>query len=376
MLGRTWDAATGTITEAQEIGKLIFEYNLDWRYSLVSSCDNGTQLADAIRYLADQMASTGCCNTPGTVGGPGTGGSGNTTSPPIDDIDPQGDPPEGYETWTAYRVDKCNKAWWLVNTISDDLARMGQLQFAGATALSLLPLLAAFLLDPIPGDELFLIAGLLITMAFYGATTLQQTRESFNDAKSNIVCELYNANGPDAGKTAALSSFREQIESDTADLVVVEYGVQLISLMLSWDGLNKVYEFQEGVTYPTGDDDCSGCIEQEFIWTGLDLVDAYRLDEVWTIIVTSMANPTFNLSEAAVSHANAAKYINISEVTDLTGSPDPDGLGVFPVGGGQSVYAWADRDDYYGSTSQNGYSARWNSKPIEHDIKFVFTLEE
>jgi hypothetical protein len=135
------------------------------------------------------------------------------------------------------------------------------MQLVGVTVVGLLPTLAALFLDPIPGDELILLAGVIIALAAYGEGALSQVKESFSDAKSDIVCSIFNAVGPDSGKSAALSAFRTQIESDTADPVIVEYGVQLVGLMLSYNGLNKVYSLQTDVSYPAGDTDCDECTQ-------------------------------------------------------------------------------------------------------------------
>lgn len=271
-LGRAWDEATGTIVDVQAIGRDIVNFNFPWRYVLVATCDEGLTLSNAIRYLADRLADKPCCGsgTPGTPGGPGTGGTGTTPQEPAPPVDTEGPPPEGYDTWVEYADDVCAKATWLVNTIYDDITRMSLLQLVGASLVTMLPILAALLLDPIPGDELLALAALLIAIAAYGSSTLNQVKTSFNDAITDLICALYSANGAVAGKAAVLDVFRTQIEGDTTDPVQIEYGVQLVGIMFSSDGLNKVYEKQEGIEYPAGD--CSGCNECEG-WNFIRLID-------------------------------------------------------------------------------------------------------
>lgn len=254
--GRFWDEKTGVITDIQQVGQEISLRNLPLRESLMS-CEGASGLASAITALVGKLGTSGCCGQPGQFGGNGTGGAGATGEDPIGEFDPEGTPPDGYSTWEEYYDDVCAKATWLINTIQSDLDRMGTIQFVGATLAVIAPALAALLLDPIPGDELFLLAGVLIAIAGYGAGTLSQVKASFADVADNLVCILFNSTGPNSAKTALLTAFRTQLESDTTDPVIVEYGVQLVSLMFSWQGLNQVYEQQSDRTYPAGD--CGNC---------------------------------------------------------------------------------------------------------------------
>lgn len=297
MLGRTWDRDTGTITDAQAIGQSIFERNLDWRYALVASCDDGTILADAIRYLADKLSSQACCNSPGTYGGTGTGGTGTTAESPIPDYDPEGNPPEGYETWDAYYTDVCKKAWWLVNTVNDDLGRMGTLQLIGATVLAVLPGLGVLLLDPIPGDELFLLAALLIAIANYGASLLDDMRDSWYGARGDIACAIYSSLGPEAAKAAAIEAFMTAYEAETTDPLALAYAEQLAGYLLSWDGLNRVYEYQSGMVYPAGETDCTECDElpcqMQLVVTYGDVQITQSGAETYEFTITSELNAGF-----------------------------------------------------------------------------------
>lgn len=235
--------------------------------------DLSTELGLGLQAIADAIAGKQCGCTVNCYCGSGgvSGGSGGATTgqAPIDPYDPQGDPPAGYDSWQEYYDDVCAKATWLINTINDDLGRMSTIQWAIATVATVAPALLALLLDPIPGDEIFALAGILIAIAAYGSSTLTTVKGSFNDAIPSLICALFTATGPEDGKSAALAAFREQIEGDTADPIIVEYGVQAIGIMLSWAGLNKVYSKQTDRTYPAGD--CSECGEEEEFYISVDI---------------------------------------------------------------------------------------------------------
>lgn len=267
MLGRTWDSATGTITDVQQIGRDIFESNLDWRYSIVSTCAESSQdFIDAIRYLGDSLRVQNCCNSVGSPGGPGTGGTGSTIATPVPAV-VQNEPPDGFDTWADYRTYQCEVATWLLGTIEADLTTMTTVQLAGATAIGLLPVLGALLLDPIPGDELFAIAGLLAGIAYYGSGALDQARDSFITARAAMLCDIIQALDPETARTGALDTFGGQLDSDTADPLLRAYGKMLLGHLLTIDGLNKVYQKDTTRTYPSAScPDCGVCTDLYTTW--------------------------------------------------------------------------------------------------------------
>lgn len=323
-LGRAWDGATGTITDAQQIGREIVENNLPWRYTIMATCDDGTLLADAMRYLADRLYSKPCCPsggtgvTPGNYGGPGTVGTGGTDEPATPDIDPQDPtPPDGYETWDAYFTDLCDKATWLVNTMDDDLGRLTTAQLVGVTALTLAPILVTLFLTPIPGARIFAIASLLIAIASYGLSTLTTLKSTFAGAKDDLICALYTANGPASGRAAFLGVIRDALEAATVDPVQVEYGVTLTDFILSDDGLNIVYTLQPGRTFAAGD--CSGCEAvgpMRFYYANSDV-------SVWTPLSYTRDANTFTLGAVTAQTINGIP----DSVLIRMEQADPDGLG-------------------------------------------------
>lgn len=229
----------------------------------MATCDDGTILANAIMYLADKLSNQPCCGSgsPGTYGGAGTGGAGGTPEVPAPPVDPEGDPPTGYDTWDEYHTDVCNKSSWLVNLIDGDLGRISTLELVGVTLLGFLPLLATTILDPVPGDELVVLASILGFLIAYGETAFQTVVLAYHNALSDLICALYSSDGPEVGKAAALEAFDASIESETTDPVIRAYGHNLISVLLSWNGLNKVYTLQEGITYEGAD--CSECVPDD-----------------------------------------------------------------------------------------------------------------
>lgn len=322
-LGRAWDEATGTITDAQQIGREIVENNLPWRYTIMATCDDGTLLADAMRYLADRLYSKPCCPSggtgvaPGQYGGSGSGGSDATGETPIADIDPQQpDPPTGYDTWEDYFTDVCAKATWVINTLADDIGRLSTLQLAGYTILALAPILVTLFLTPIPGARIFAIATLLIAIAGYGVSVLSTLSTTFNGAKDDLICALYTANGPASGRAAALGVIRDALEGATADPVAIEYGVNLTDLLMSDDALNVIYSLQPGRTFPAGD--CSGCGE-----TGPMYFEYWTTGDVWLPLSHTRDGNTFSPGAVTATTINGIADSVFIRMTQA----NPAGLG-------------------------------------------------
>lgn len=259
--GRTWDERTGSVQDVQLIGRQITDENLPLWGCLVSCRD--TSLADSIRYLADRLAANnGCCSDgpgPGITGG-GTGGSAGTTEGPssVDDGDVQQPPPAGWASWEEYFANKCGAANYIVDQWRDDLERAQTANFyAGATLTVVIRLLALALLTPIPGDEIVLMAATVI--AAVGAGLLNGVLEAleavFTSFRDDLVCSLYEADNVASAASAAYAIFETNVDSEVP--LVETWALSLTRHWLNPDNLNRLFEANPDVEYPTGD--CSGC---------------------------------------------------------------------------------------------------------------------
>lgn len=254
MLGRTWDGETGTITDAQAIGQQIFENNLDWRYSLVASCDQGVELSAAIRYLADKMASIGCCNAPGTIGGPGTGGSGTGPETPGETV-VENEPPTGWDTWGEYQSDHCNYASYLLDQIEQNLTQMSVLNFTLGIVADIIVALISVITLPIAGSQLFQLAVWLVEIG----SNFSYMLTAFSNARDDMLCDLYLALDPAVGRQDALDRFNTAIDALSLGAALTVALKNAFANILTQDAVNKLYVVDETRTYT--EVDCSSCGE-------------------------------------------------------------------------------------------------------------------
>lgn len=262
--GRTWDERTGSVRDVQAIGRMITDENLPLWGCIMSCRDTG--ISDAIRYLADRLATIEfCCNGagpgPGIIGG-GTGGSGGTTGPAseVDDGDTSGDPPEGWETWEAYFANKCDAAHWIIGQWRDDLERAQQATFyAGMATTVAIRLLALAILTPIPGDELVLMAATVIAAVGAGliSAVLEGLEAVFTGFYDELVCALYEAENVAAAEAAVRGVFEARLDIDVP--LAEGWALSLLRHWLTADNLNRLFEPNEDISYPAGD--CSACDE-------------------------------------------------------------------------------------------------------------------
>lgn len=296
MRGRFWDEKTGTVTDAQETGVQIWVRNLPLQESLMS-CSDATNLSDAIRYLADKLYAKQCC---GVIGGPtgivGLTPGGNISygdNPGLGQGEPEGDPPEGFETWEEYFAYKCKAAHHLADGIILSLRNLSTISLANLAVLgTLIGLsLGPFIVFPpsaIPVAIAALVAlGALTGVLYSVGGYLQEHREEF-------ICALYNSETALAAQDALI----EIIDEALAALVVTSAAhpfVRTIALLLaSTDTLNQLFDGSLVADY--ADADCSGCqaaCEPEFIpYYGTEPVTVeYLGDNEYQIDVTGIAQP-------------------------------------------------------------------------------------
>lgn len=188
-----------------------------------------TELATALAALAEALAvQPAAPNVTVSCGGGGTGGTttqqfANCLDVPIEslvppaDIEqnpPEGDPPEGFDTWEEYNVYKCQAAHWIIDTIINSLRNIGSANLAVATgqllAGTVLGAIAAFSAVIAPPAFLALVGVLaqLEILASTANTLLSQVADYIAARKAEIVCSMYNS-GSAAEATALLNSIIE-----------------------------------------------------------------------------------------------------------------------------------------------------------------------
>lgn len=279
MMGRTWDGDTGSIVDVQQVGREIFESNLDWRYCVMSSCDETglQQLIDAINSIAVKITGGGGCGCGIGAGGVGPGG-GPIIEPAAADTPGGGEVPAGFPegySYGDYLAYKCRAA----NKIADDLiascAGMSSLGgvVAGVSAAALYVFVNTSLLSGLlvgvmaigfsaATSAAIVIAAIiaLIGLGAGGLAYFADLHSGLVDGKDDLVCLLYSSNSVE-GARADLGGFVDGIVEGISG--IDEFASdKLNSVVMALTGnavLNLLFQYDAGIAEYVGDDDCSGC---------------------------------------------------------------------------------------------------------------------
>lgn len=278
--GETWDKIEALGALAQK--ELLTDMSCDLEAGFASlaeaienaSPNNGLNaLAEAVAGLKFSSGSSGsggssgdcACqatiiNQHGGIGGTFTQG-GSSQPWPIFSTEPTlsvtpGTPPEGYDTWEEYRLDKCQVANLVIDGFIGSLRGLGALgvfNYITVAGLIVLAISGAIIFPPafIP------IAAAAIGMMALEVTTLSLFANYVQDNREEWVCALYNSDSVES----ALSVIADLIDgiiaaigtSSTVGLAIK----QLALLLLNGDTLNQLYSEVAHLQYP--DADCSSC---------------------------------------------------------------------------------------------------------------------
>jgi len=151
-------------------------------------------------------------------------------SPVIED---QGEPPGGWETWDAWRVQKCISAQKLIDDIIDRLGDMNTALGAGIVlnfaAVMAMMIVGAF----VPPIVIVLAIAAVLAQLGLSALTTEGTLW-LSDAKQDIVCAIFNAESTLDARTAVMDYIDEEWD--------VEGSPAVIKYMLNWWALSHVFD--------------------------------------------------------------------------------------------------------------------------------------
>lgn len=221
----------------------------------VASCSDGLMaIADALRLWATNSASARCCENSGSAG---QGQHAPPYNPDIISSPGEGYPPEGFDSWEQWYTNKCAIATDIVTTMRGDVGRMGTLNLVGATVTSLAPVIVALLLDPVPGDEVVVIASMLIVALGLGYTILEEISDILTDYASEFICILFSSESSEVARSDFLERFAELWVVEGGNSVVAASASTLVGSLLNSAVTNRLFVLETGRELPPGD--CSGC---------------------------------------------------------------------------------------------------------------------
>lgn len=252
--GRYWDERTGSVIEAQAIGREIWNRNSPMEESLMACNETTTGILEGILAALQTLANKQCCPT-GT--NTGSRGSGSTSEPanPYDQAATPEEPPPGFEDMEEFEGHKCNAAQDLINNLKADLIGLSGLSYAGQSPTGLVGALILFFLTPIPFDDLVALAAYLIYSA-YSYTFLAEMSAKIGENNDDLLCVLYNSDS----SASAKNDFLAELEIIALDYFTTtddaEWVMGAIEYMLPYDATNILFEDVPTVTQSA---DCSAC---------------------------------------------------------------------------------------------------------------------
>lgn len=221
----------------------------------MSTCND---FVSALQDIANAIASQQGC-------GCGAGGAGSTDPPPSTEQPGQpGNPgggdsvPEGFASYAEYNAYKCDVAEWIVQQVETDLLWWGS---ASWTTLALTAFIAA-MVTPIPGDEVVILLGWLVSLAIQGVATagVVAMQDAVDNNRDDFVCALYSGGNAEESKTQVDSVIDSAIDGETSALYAPLLK-SILETMFNQDNINRLYDkwVEKIPTLPTGTCDCGIC---------------------------------------------------------------------------------------------------------------------
>lgn len=222
-IGRFWDRRTGTITDAQSVGREIFLRNLClWETDTMGCLDELVAELGAIRNVISLgMFNNSCgCN--------GSSGSGITPTNPAPFQDNGANYPDYYDSRAEYLATKCDLAEYVRQQMVASLRQLRTVQSAGISVATLAALLTPLLLLPIAYVVVLEIATALLALTALGigvfVTAIDELIEYWQDTFD--ICLLYEATSSES----ALQNVYNDIDSQSfsVDVITKELGKYLL----------------------------------------------------------------------------------------------------------------------------------------------------
>jgi len=198
----------------------------------------------------------------GTCGN-GSGGAGSSSSGYSQTQIPTpgiGTPPEGFSDWSEYNAYSCSVANHIVKVIRDDLERAATVNWNLQTFTVIAGILIPLLLDPIPGDEVLVLVGILIAVHEQAETLLNNMAQVMDDNHDDLVCSLLNQTSVENAELSIEGKWAEVwYASEFASIVWDWAAIQSFNVMVNPDALNKLVDKDTSRTYNEGECDCDDC---------------------------------------------------------------------------------------------------------------------
>lgn len=223
-----WNKVRTTVERAQE----------ELKVAVATTSD----IANAIRYLGDQLAAAECCDN-------GSGTSGQQEVPDSDTDVGGGFPPE-FPDQSTYDQYKCDVANYILDKMQDDIVSLQTINWTGIG----LAILGAALLTPVPGDEIAVIIAVLDAWILGGSTAQQLlsfVEDIITNDRENYICDLVNSANVVDAKSAFLDRAFDNALTE-AGTVGQWPAYMVVKAFATADNFNRLFDEDTSVIYPTG----------------------------------------------------------------------------------------------------------------------------
>lgn len=242
------------------------------------------ELTEALNNLAAAFTA-GCCGT-------GSYGAGEEEPAPTTSVDDGEDPPPGFDTYAEYRTYKCAVANRIIEGIRQDIVWLGAGTLVTLTASGLV----AALLTPIPGDEILLLVGFVVSLLLQGvlASTAAGVEEEVDDNRQSLVCLLYDAENATEAKSAVTSFMASVLTSTEAALFAAVWSFASVNALFVKDVLFSSSPLGDEVSCSLCGSECELCITAKFYDEDINgIFTPISETEVEVVSGLEQANSTF-----------------------------------------------------------------------------------
>ena len=247
--GRFWRRDSGTITEAQSVGRTIFESMSICKLDELIEAIEG--ITAAIRV---QTEGCGCTNGPGTVTDNGDIFFGS--EPPASQPTSFGQPGDEFATEAEYFTYKCKIANLIVSGVVDTLSSMSALTLLGiAGGLAVIGVSVAFGLFVLP--PMALLISLIVSGVLFA--TFQTIALALDARREELVCGLFEAITAQEAYNIMKAALEE--EAGVVGYLATEVGLfsDFMMQLLPIDTVNKLFVKLELPPTFVGEIDCDVC---------------------------------------------------------------------------------------------------------------------
>jgi len=254
----------------------------------------------------------------------------------VEQPDPEGDPPDRFDTWEDYYNYKCSAANWLYDQYTGTLRNWGS--FVGITGIISAALVIGLMLLTVPPIGLAVICAAIGALAATDISIFAlfvAIADGLDAQKQDLVCDLYNA----TTTTEAVSSLTDATDTIIDGLETTE-GLktrfrEACNNLLSNNNTKSLFEYDANVAGYEGSVECGVCEDEIIEFIAGEIIS--KVGNVYTVASTDRANfPCVMFNFKDTNNRNCEISCNTS--ISMPGTYKAFNGYVYPAGGTELIY--------------------------------------